>query len=109
MLAAAAFVATGATLRRGGPRDEEPLSFALIPLLAGGLFLAGLFASFAREPKIGWVRGCLLVGSALLATAAVVFAEVGSGTRLALGYWLPAALAMASAVMLTAPAKHAPA
>lgn len=95
-----AILLTAGSLFAGPPRDGNPAGFILIAPLAGVVFFIALVAMFLELERNGLVRALLVIGAAVLAVTAIAYSGQVAAGRLLVAYWIPAILALVSAMVL---------
>jgi len=105
LLTLAAILCGGALLRNG--EGLQPRGFAWIAGTVALIFFASMIGLWL-EPlrrRHGYVRGLAVAGAVVLAAAGVAFTRALPGLTL-ISYWIPAALAMGAAIVLTRGHRH---
>jgi|GEM_PF-2726882 len=100
ILSALAILLTSGSLFAGPPGEGNPAGFILIAPLVGVVFFIALVAMFLELERNGLVRALLAIGAGVLAVTAIAYSGKVAAGRLLVAYWVPAILALVSAIVL---------
>lgn len=100
ILSGLAILLTAGSLFAGPPSEGNPPGFIVVAPLVGVIFFIALVAMFLELERHGLVRALLAIGAAILAVAALAYSGRAAPERLLIAYWIPAILALISAIVL---------